>query len=192
MYLRRGNFDNERNKQWVAASLGLERIEPFMIPAAQALGLLDSMLIAEDDRFERLSEEERGTFEESAMLTERFMLSSLWVMGAYESVRTLGERHKNDNIFIVEEVAEAVHHLKLGMVRLRVPLAKMEPAGKYKSTDYPVPQPYIIPGYGVAWRVSDDVVVSRRKLSNGLLDLLLLIQMDTKLRAQQESSSDAT
>ena len=59
----------------------MERIETFMIPTVQGLGLLDCKLIPEDARFERLSQEEQSTLEESAMLTERFMLSSLWVMG---------------------------------------------------------------------------------------------------------------
>jgi hypothetical protein len=169
MYLRSGNFDNERNQRWVNASLGLERIETFMIPTVQGLGLLHCKILPEDARYERLSVEEQGTIEESVMLTERFMLSSLWVMGAYELVRTLDERHKNDDIFIVGEVAEDVHTLKIGMARLRMPLAKMAPATKHKATDYPIPRPYIMPGYGVAWRVSDDKLISRRWLSDGLL-----------------------
>jgi hypothetical protein len=189
MYLRTGNFDNERNKRWVTASLGLGCIETFMIPTVQGLGLLDCELIPKDARFEQLSEEEQGTFEESVMLTERFILSSLWVMGAYELVRTLDERHWHDNIFAVGEVAECLKMLLRTMERLRVPLAKMEPARRHRGTDYPIPQQYIMPGYGVAWRVSEDKLISRRWLSDGLLELLKLIRMDTKLQAKQEGSS---
>lgn len=191
MYLRTGNFDNERNKRWVAASIGLRRVEEFMIPTVQGLGLLDCRLTPEDDRFERLSEEEQSTFEESMMLTERFMLSSLWVMGAYELVRTIDQRAREDSIFVVGEVAECVKHLKRELERIRMPLAKMETADRFPG-DYPIPQLYRMPGYGVAWRVSEDVLFSRLKLSDGLLNLLELIHMDTKLQAQQEDSQDVT
>lgn len=191
MYLRTGNFDNERNKRWVKASLGLRRIEEFMIPTAQGLGLLDCKLTPEDDRFERLSQEERGTSQESVMLTERFMLSSLWVMGAYELVRTIDQRAREGDIFMVDEVMECVKVLKRELERIRMPLAKMATARRFKG-DYPTPEPYVMSGYGVAWRVSDEALFSRRKLSDGLLELLELIAMDTKLQAQQGGSPDTT
>lgn len=191
MYLRTGNFDNERNKRWVAASVGLRRVEEFMIPTVQGLGLLDCKLSPEDERFGRLSQEEQSTFEESVMLTERFMLSSLWVMGAYELVRTIDQLAREDNIFVVGEVAECVKHLKRPLERIRMPLAKMETADRFPG-DFPIVQPYIMPGHGVAWRVSDEVLFSRRQLSDGLLNLLELIHMDMKLQAQQEGSSAAT
>ena len=191
MYLRMGNFDDEQNRRWVKASLGLRRIEEFMIPTAQGLGLLDCKLTPEDDRFERLSQEERETAQESVMLTERFMLSSLWVMGAYELVRTIDQRAREGDVFVVDKVTECVKVLKRELERIRMPLAKMETARRFEG-DYPTPELYVMPGYGVAWRVSDEALFSRRKLSNGLLELLELIAMDAKLQAQKEGSSDAT
>lgn len=123
--LRGDGFDDERNERWVNASHGLGRVEALMVPTAQGLGILDCRLIAEDVRFEELSEPERGTIQESVLLTDRFTLSSLWVMGAYELVRTFDERYKNDDISVVGEAAECLKLLK-GLERLSWTLAICE------------------------------------------------------------------
>lgn len=96
-----------------------------MIPTIQGLGLLDCKLIPEDDRFELLSEVEQSRDEEILMLTERYMLSSLWIMGTYELVRTIDQRAREDNVFVVSAVAECVNYFKRELERIRIPLAKM-------------------------------------------------------------------
>ncbi|GAH80817.1 unnamed protein product, partial [marine sediment metagenome] len=82
-------MEQKRFAKWVKASHGLSKIEPFMIPVAQGLGNLDAKLIVEDDRYLKLPQASRDTIEESMKLTERFILSYLWVLGIYELVRTL-------------------------------------------------------------------------------------------------------
>jgi hypothetical protein len=185
MYLRTDNFQYERNKRWVEASLGLERIEPFMIGVVQGLGMLDCKLVPEDGRYEQLSEAERFTIEEGLKLTDRVALSFLWVMGAYELIRTIAQRHRTDNIFVVGAVVESLKMLKRKLERLRIPLAKMESARAYPN-DAAIPREYTMPGWGVAWRVSEGELISRRLLSDGLLGLVELMQLDTELQAQQQ------
>jgi hypothetical protein len=60
--------------------------------------------------------------------------------------------------------------------RLRIPLAKQEPARRYEDTDWALAFPTLVQGHGVAWRVSGDTVISRRGLADGFLDVLKSIR----------------
>ncbi len=53
-----------------------------MLSVPQALGRLDCQLIREDERFRRLSQEERETIEEMISYGDHATLSYLWVLGA--------------------------------------------------------------------------------------------------------------
>lgn len=141
-----------------------------MIPVLQGLGRLDCQLIAKDLRFLQLAQEARDTIHESLRLTERFTLSYLWVLGAYELVRTVDQRCDADVSLLGAELTQSVRSLKHTMERLRMPLAKMEPARKYPS-DSPIAYPRISPTLGVAWQLASDAFISRRELSDALLQL---------------------
>ena len=69
-----------------------------------------------------------------------------------------------------------------------MPLAKMELA-KY-PTDDPITYPSIHFEDGIAWRVAKDTFISRRRLSEGLLELVELIQLYASWRVQQEDLLD--
>jgi len=141
-----------------------------MIPVLQGLGRLDCQLIAEDLRFLQLTQEARATIRESLRLTDHFTISYLWVLGAYELVRTLDQRCDPDVSLHGTELTHRVRSLKHRMERLRVPLAKMEPAKRYPG-DSPIAYPGISSQFGVAWQLAANTFVSRRELSDALLQL---------------------
>jgi hypothetical protein len=60
--------------------------------------------------------------------------------------------------------------LKHRLERIRVPLAKMEPARRY-PTDERIAYPTINLERGIAWQIAEDTVVTRRELSDALLEL---------------------
>lgn len=80
-------IDQPRYARWVNASHSLDHVLPGAATVIQGLGKLDAKLVREDTIFQELSVEVRGSVEESLKLTERFTLSHLWVLGAYEVVR---------------------------------------------------------------------------------------------------------
>ena len=141
-----------------------------MIPVLQGLGRLKCQLIAEDLRFLQLTQEVRDTIHESLHLSERFTLSYLWVLGAYELIRTLDQRCNANVSLLGAELTQSVRNLKHTMERLRMPLAKMEPARRHHS-DSPIAYPCISSKLGVAWQLAADTFVSRRELSDALLQL---------------------
>src|SRR5258705_8854981 len=93
---QRADTNDGRYERWSQASHGLGRVEVFMVAILQGLGRFDSQLILADNRFGLLSEREWAAKRESFLLTERIMLSYLWVLGAYELVRTLDQRCRAD------------------------------------------------------------------------------------------------
>jgi len=164
-------MNSERDKLWARSSHGLARIEAFMVPVLQGLARLDCQLILQDARFGELSELERGTIQESILLTDRITLSYLWVLGAYELVRTLDQRCQADKTHLGEPLTQRIRNFKRQMKRLRIPLAKMEPARRNPS-DSPIAFPAISYQYGIAWNIAPDVLISRRELSDALLELV--------------------
>src|SRR5690349_9865348 len=83
-------LDYPRWHRWVAASQKLKVIEELMMFPAQGLGWLDCQLIAEDTRLI-----DAPPFEPARprALNEQITLSYLWVLGGYELVRTIDQRH---------------------------------------------------------------------------------------------------
>ncbi len=125
----------ERLERWVRASHGLAPIESHMTIVLQGLGRVDCRLIPEDKQFLQLSQEERETIEQSISMSDRFTYSYLWVLGAYELVRTLDQRCHADPALLGNNLTTRVRELKHSMERLRMPLAKMETANRYPSDD---------------------------------------------------------
>ncbi|MDH4209440.1 MAG: hypothetical protein OEV76_11245 [Anaerolineae bacterium] len=105
------------------------------------------------------------------LLNEMVWNAYTWVLAAYELVRTINQRLRvadpNADITSKSKV------LKDALARLRVPLAKFEPAQKHGHTDYKFPQGCIVFGRGLCWAVSTDVVMSRMELSDSLVGFLL-------------------
>jgi hypothetical protein len=180
------NLD-ERNERWVKVSIGLGRFEPHLMPLVQQLGRLDLRLIQADEIWpDRFSRTER--FEDGDALHEHITLSYLWVLGAYEFLRTLCDRVRREPDEIApSNVRKVLAEAKARFTRLRIPLAKMEAASRYSDEDSPIAYPGLQRGVAVAWRLNAETLISRRELSDRLLEALEL-RRSASLRYQASRS----
>jgi hypothetical protein len=161
-----------RLERWIHASFATAKFEEFMVPLVQGLGHLDVSLGEDDLLFLADFEKKRHSVTESMKLTERFTLSHLWVLGAYELVRSICQRITENPAAVPEEVARTFEELKKEFNRLRVPLAKMEPASAHKDTDSKIAFPALSPTRGIAWQVAEGVFINRQDLADSLLTTL--------------------
>jgi hypothetical protein len=157
----------KRGEHWVNGS---HRLGTFGIPqitfAVQQLGRLDLELIEADTTWN--NERRRGEAEVVGALDQRTTFSWLWVLGAYEVVRSVEQRMRDGH----PRQAEA-RTLKHEFERVRMPLAKFEAPKKYRS-DSGLAWPVInaLTG-GIAWQVASGVFVDRRDLADAFLEFLL-------------------
>jgi hypothetical protein len=164
---------DERNERWLKVSIGLGRFEQQMMPLVQQLGRLDARLIQADEMWPDRFLEKDLSYEDSSTLHEHITLSYLWVLGAYEFIRTLCDRvNMDDQEKTPTEVRNILLEAKRRFARVRVPLAKMEPVSKFAAEDGPIAYPGLKRDAGVAWQLNPNTIVTRRELSDALLEAL--------------------
>jgi hypothetical protein len=156
-------------RRWVNASHALAKLEPFMVVVAQGLGRLDISLMAEDRDFVANLEKNRESLEENIKLNVRFTTSYLWVLGAYELVRTICQRQEEQKCDVSGRIAKDFRDMKRTFNRLRIPLAKMEPASVHKATDSHIAYPALHREKGISWQVSASMFINRDDLAAELL-----------------------
>jgi hypothetical protein len=169
---RKGHSGMSRYERWISASFATARFEQFMGSLVQGLGRLDISLGEGDQLFLANFEENKESVTEAMKLTDRFTLSHLWVLGAYELVRTICQRIAENRTAVPEEIARSFEELKREFTRLRVPLAKMESASAHKNTDSRIAYPALSPTRGIGWEVAQGVFISRQDLADHLLATL--------------------
>ena len=169
------SIDQPRYAKWVRASNGLKIIAPGLPVFVQGLGKLDAQLVHQDAVFLSLPEQQRQSFDESIKPTDRITMSRLWVFGAYEAVRTLSQRVRKNPRLVTKRLAARVSRMKKQFERVRIPLAKLEPASAHASTDFGEAVPALDRQVGVSWKVAKRVVVPRQRLSERFLNLLQAI-----------------
>ncbi|WP_105180524.1 MULTISPECIES: hypothetical protein [Pseudoalteromonas] len=165
------SFDNERRVRWINVSHVASQYDPFMVITIQGLGDLDSKLVVED----RKIVDTEKSFDPTSSLSVHFTNSYLWVLGAYEIVRCLSQHSRNSSSFFYQFKKE-IDELKMLFTRIRIPLAKFEPAGKFKLTDSDIAYPSLHHELGVSWQVAENVHINRFELSDKLLILLEFIR----------------
>lgn len=167
--------DYPRFERWVNVSHALARFHPFLVILVQGLGRLDAKLIFEDTL--QLPENTQAEIEMAALRrTENHTLSYLWVLGAYELVRTIAEKSRQDPSLQSSEAHHLLSDLEVDLERLRIPLAKLEPAKRHKNTDFSIAFPATHPKKGFAWQVAEGVYISRRDLADSLLHYVEMLQ----------------
>ena len=171
---------DDRYQRWIDASSGSDPVEAFMIPLVQGLGRFDSYLIQEDARF-AANQEQSSALREKSRLTDRLTLSYFWVLSAYELVRTLDQRWRTGATSLPDEFGSRVTTLKRKMERLRIPLVRMEAARRFPA-ESPFAYPIITPDFGVAWHIAQDTYITRRELSDQLLDFLVNLKEASNLK----------
>ena len=174
---------DDRFQRWVDAALVAGAIEPSMTALVQGLGRFDCRLIEEDARFSGLNQEQSSSSHEIIRLADRLTLSYFWMLAAYELVRTLDQRWRTGATTLPDESGNRVTTLKRRMERLRIPLAKTETARRF-PIDNAMAYPIISRDFGLAWHVAQDTYISRRELSDQLLDFLA----DLKKRQTQKKT----
>ncbi|WP_155996735.1 hypothetical protein [Thioalkalivibrio sp. ALJ3] len=159
--------DHERHQKWADAAFKLMSSDPWVMMTIQSLGVLDSKLIKEDEYIlgNKRSSSPAGD------LNEQITMSYLWVLGAYEVVRTLDQRAR-ENRSSEDETRKSLQQLKRKFERIRMPLAKLEAARRYKDTDRQFAFPGINTDYGTVWHVGENVWITRRELSDSMLELM--------------------
>ena len=102
---------------------------------------------------------------------EHMTLSYLWVLGAFELIRTLEEKHRKDRTS-PKALRRALKATLEFLSEIRVPLAKIKPDKKHWKSGWPVAFPGFVQGIGVGWRLSTTVWVSRQELGDAVLRCL--------------------
>jgi hypothetical protein len=132
-------FDaDKRDERWLNVPIRLLRFEEPMMPLVQQLGRMDVRLIQADELWPARFAHNDRSYDEGTALHEHITLSYLWVLGAYEFIRTLCDRVKTDQEKTPEEVRNILLDAKRHFARVRMPLAKMEPASKFQNEDGPI------------------------------------------------------
>ncbi len=160
-------IDIERNKRWVTVSPAVQKFDDFMVFTLQGIGRLDARLVVEDEHCLTTGKPSNPFGDLSDHITQSY----LWVLGAYEIIRSLDQRAREDETFHPEH-KEKLQRLKHLFERIRVPLAKFEAARKHRDTDYYIAYPFLNPETGISWQVAENTWVDRRVLSDAMLELL--------------------
>ena len=119
------------HKSWVNTSWSLAGIFPPIMLVVQQLGELDIQLRGIDKIIEHYAEKQQDP--PGININSHLAQSYLWVLGTYEIARTVAQHSESNPILFSKSDKTKVVELKHHFARLRVPLAKFEPANKHKK-----------------------------------------------------------
>lgn len=179
--------DPDLYSRWNRASWSLAGIFPPILLVVQGLGAHDVMLRLIDssiEPFAKLQKDSPG-LDLNAHLTQSY----LWVLGVYEITRTIAQHGEEDVTLFSDTDLAKVRELKNAFARIRVPLAKLEPARKHRDTDYSFPWPAFGPGRGTEWAVSPTVIIFRSQLADAFLDVFETIRHSRRGDARSAESA---
>lgn len=101
---------------------------------------------------------------------DRVFKSYLWLLCAYELIRTLDQAFSDDPSLTSDTAAGLVREAKLALERVRIPLAKAERSRrKAWSTDFSFAMPTLTPGAGISWHVGTTTTVTRKDLQDAVM-----------------------
>lgn len=162
----------ERFERWLKVSIGLARFDPFLPDLVQSLGKMDATLCETDVSLVEKYKQGGNANVDYEVIQGHLTHSYLWILGSYEVIRTLTQSIKEKKSDDPAEVLERFQNAKKRFSRLRIPLAKFEAAKAHNKTDFKIAYPGFAYQIGIAWQVSDDVVISRQELSDLFLETL--------------------
>lgn len=176
-YVAGNTMDTKLRNQWEVAALGLAPIHFCAYRILRDVGRMDAKLREADERLCGSSIPDSSSGECRDSLEYHLTLSYLWVLGAYEIVRTVDQACAGQkNSTGLAEVAAKCKEVKRLLERVRIPLAKLEvPRGnrnnapiakrnalRNKCEEKTVAVPCFRNGVGVGWQVAPGVFISRR------------------------------
>jgi hypothetical protein len=179
-----------RFEQWVEASIGFADLHTVATVYMQGLGRLDIELLWTDANRQRRNGNSDLLSALETDLTLPIMLSQLWVLGAYELVRALDEKRRSNVLSLSLDLEHKLIALKRQFERLRIPLAKLEPADRWKKTDFDVAMPALHETSGISWAVAPGVFIPRRELADELLSFGCMAREFGMMRAQKRDQTD--
>ena len=162
------------------------------------LGRMDARLVVGDAWIASLAGDVEKYDEAEFQVREHATLSRLWLLGAYELMRvivsTMRKLHEaNDAAYkklleadeeprnragrVISPPVQHPHFLKFQgvlhrLTRFRIPLAKLEPADKYKKEgDGRIARTALSEG-GLGWTVSDTVFANRKDLADEVIGVI--------------------
>jgi hypothetical protein len=163
---------NTRQSRWLKASTAALLIKPEIHGIVRMLGKIDVKLHEEDIRYCALpSDISSITSDQWNNMHDSIALSHLWILGAYELVRTLNQTLATATTSS-KEVTDKCLRLKHEFERIRMPLAKLETPKHHHQTDYGVAYAAFDKTYGQGWMVSENDFITRDQLGRGLLEFL--------------------
>lgn len=167
-----------RKDIWLIVSYVCDEFAPFLRDIVQGLGVVDHRLLVDDERFNVLSDNDKCVDEESMEFHYRRTISYLWVLGAYEVLRTMDQRAKQCPS-ISDDGKDAIKNLKDKFARLRMPLAKLE-AKKSSKSDWNIAWPSSNLDGPVSWQISTATQILRIELSEEFLGLFKVLHGELK------------
>jgi hypothetical protein len=191
------NPEKSRAERWVHSSFGLAAADRWLaqnragvttnaqlVTLLQGLGrmdvelIYDSVLAAENIDAQRMS---LGRLSQAQISQpdHHIYRSFLWVLAAYEFIRTLDEIcSKRDPNIYGGTLNQETNRFKHNIERVRVPLAKIESSRRH-PTDHPIAYPAWVNDKGVGWQVDASTVVARIDLSDELLALVENLRLNS-------------
>ena len=173
-------MDKKRFDRWVYSAYALGHVVPYMVSIVQGLGKLDSKLICEDSKYLELTADDKKHPAVTSEVYERHTISYLWLLGAYEIIRTVDQRLRENPSLAKEGFRKRANELKKRYARLRMPLAKLEPSNKYRYEDGPIALPAMNNELGISWQIAESTYINRRELSDEFLLFLEDFTRDLK------------
>ena len=159
---------NFRLQEWYDHSITLTEINPMMVIVSQRLGRLDYKLNS-DIEYIPQSLANVSCEEELMSYWDNDIYSYLWVLGMYELVRSI-DQYFSRNIKDAN-IKNHVKQTKILFERVRMPLAKFEPAKRFPKNEWG-DVIGLHTTQGVTWCINPGENVSRNELSDAYLNLL--------------------
>ena len=103
----------------------------------QILGIVDAELrgIRKQDLFNLDDSPKKDEY--GILKPEYYQIKAhLWVLGAYELVRMISQRVREDQSLTTDAAIEIIHNTKKEFERVRIPLAKLEAGKRNKKSDF--------------------------------------------------------
>ena len=165
-------------ERWVRAShvlrgAGPDPLAGLLTYQAQACGRLDVKLRELDREYGSRRFLDATTVDPG--LSDYMDLSRLWVMDAYELVRTLDECVSEGMWVPPDPIVKELPPLKRALAEVRIPLAKFERAGSSRGRPGDlIPWPTMSAIEGAGWDIGGDQrhIVGRQALADALLGTL--------------------
>jgi hypothetical protein len=177
-----------RIQRWTDASYAFVKADPWLVLVLQGSGRLDvdlfnEMTITAANIDAQITAPNTVSEQQIEQFNRHLYQSFLWVLAAYEFVRTLDQICRADSAIYGDALSKDVNHFKHQIERLRIPLAKLERVRDPKVRKSPkvrqIAYPVWVPHKGVAWQLDPSTIIARVDLSEELLSLVEKLKAST-------------